>query len=317
VRWVLPLIAAAAPFWTLHAASAFARGAQDLRIRDDVELVVLDAEVRDAKAMFVPNLGKGDFRVYDNGKPQEISQFEKADLPVAIGLVVDNSVSMGSKKAAVVSAALSFAGESNPGDEFFVVNFNEHVRFGLPRGQAFSSDLHALRGALYLGRCEGQTALYDAVRLALDHLKTSHLERRTLIVVSDGKDNASRTSAEELFRAAQSSETTIYTVGLASPGDEDFNAGPLRKLANISGGEFFQPLDTREASAALHRIAQSVRARYLLAYAAPAPLHGNGDLHRIRLTAHRQGQPLRVRCRTEYRRPNGGGGKEGESGWRP
>ena len=143
-----------------------------------------------------------------------ITEFSGADAPVSVGLVVDDSGSMRSKKAEVVVAGLAFAKESNPKDEFFVVNFNNYVVNGLGPHLPFTDNLQKLRAALYYGTPMGQTALYDAVAHALAHLERSHHEARTLIVVSDGGDNVSKTTLPEVLNLIQASRATVYTVGL-------------------------------------------------------------------------------------------------------
>ncbi len=132
--------------------------------------------------------------------------------------------------AEVILAGLAFAKESNPEDEFFVVNFNNRVTRGLPAKVAFTDDLQALRSALYYGQAEGQTALYDAIAYALQHLERSHREKRTLIVVSDGGDNVSRTNLSELMKLIEASRATIYTIGLYDPEDRDLNPASFAQL---------------------------------------------------------------------------------------
>ncbi len=150
--------------------------------------------VKDPRGGYVTGLTKDDFQVFEDGRPQKISEFGSVDTPVTVGLVVDNSGSMRLKRPQVVLAGLAFAKESNPKDEFFVVNFNSRVLRGLPDKIAFTDDLKMLRAALYYGMPTGQTALYDAIAYSLKHLELSRQDKRTLIVVSDGGDNVSRTS---------------------------------------------------------------------------------------------------------------------------
>ena len=169
-------------------------------ISDNVNLVVLDVSVKDPRDGYVSGLHKEDFRVFEDRNPRAITQFGNEDLPVTVGLVVDNSGSMLRKRPEVITAGLAFAKESNPRDEFFVINFNNSVVRGLPERTLFTDDLNALRAALYYGQPQGQTALYDAVAYALKHLELRHQERRALIVVSDGGDNVSRTPLGELLR---------------------------------------------------------------------------------------------------------------------
>src|SRR5690348_10370710 len=160
-------------------------------ISDNVDLVLLDVGVRDTNGHFVASLNRSNFSVFEDGRKVEIRNFNTFDMPVALGLVVDNSGSMLEKRVGVINAGLAFARESNPGDQFFVVNFNDSVTRGLPPGVRFTDNLQMLRKALYFGVARGQTALYDALAYSLKHLELSSLQRRSLIVVSDGRDNVS------------------------------------------------------------------------------------------------------------------------------
>ena len=234
-------------------------------ISDNVNLVVLDVSVKDLHHGYVSGLHKEDFRVFEDGNPRSITQFGSEDLPVTVGLVVDNSGSMLRKRPEVVTAGLAFAKESNPRDEFFVINFNNSVVRGLPERTLFTDDLQALRAALYFGQPQGQTALYDAVAYALKHLEFSHRERRALIVVSDGGDNVSRTPLHELMRLIEASRATVYTVGLFDPEANDLNPRVLRRFASASGGQYFEPaLD--EVVPVFANISKDLRNRYTLAF---------------------------------------------------
>ena len=204
-------------------------------ISDNVNLVLLDVSVKRQNGGYVAGLHKTNFRVFEDGRPREITQFSSIDSPVTIGLVVDNSGSMRPKKPDVIMAGLSFARQSNAQDEFFVVNFNNWVVRGLPREVMFTDKLQELRAALFYGQPAGQTALYDAIAYSLNHLEYAHQEKRTLIVVSDGGDNTSRTSFSELIKMIEASRASIYTVGLYDRDDPDANPGILRRIAAVSG----------------------------------------------------------------------------------
>jgi VWFA-related protein len=222
------------------------------------------------------------------------------DAPVTVGLVIDNSGSMRLKRAQVVTAGLAFARESNPHDQFFVVNFNDGIHFGLPSPLAFTDQLQTLRSALYYGKPAGQTALYDATAAALHHLEASTRDKRTLIIVSDGGDNVSRTSLGEVLAMAQASRATIYSVGLLDPDDRDLNPKVLKKLSAVTGGEFLQPQTSEEVMGAFHRICRDVRSRYSIGYV-PA-LEGNRRfVHKVKVTAKDpDGRKLSVLTRTSY-----------------
>jgi Ca-activated chloride channel homolog len=269
-------------------------------ISDNVNLVLLDVSVRDPRGGYVRNLTKEDFQVSEDGRPQKITQFGSVDTPVTVGLVVDDSGSMRLKRPQVVLAGLAFAKESNPQDEFFVVNFNDRVVRGLPDRIAFTDSLQKLRAALYYGDPNGQTALYDAIAYSLKHLELSRQDKRTLIVVSDGADNVSRISLSDLMTFVQASRATIYTVGLFDPENTDRNPNVLRKLAKVSGGEFFEPSTLEDVVPVFHKISADIRNRYSIGYV-PADIEAKRALRSVRVTAvgkdHRK---LIARTRTAY-----------------
>ena len=235
-------------------------------ISDNVNLVLLDVSVKAAKGGYVTGLQKNNFQVFEDGQSRQITHFASVDTPVTIGLVVDNSGSMRGRKPEVVMAGLSFAKQSNPLDEFFVVNFNNSVIRGLPESVMFTDKLQQLRAALFYGNPAGQTALYDAIAYSLKHLEYAHREKRTLIVVSDGGDNVSSTALPDLMKMVEASRATIYTVGLYDPDDPDLNPGVLRKIAAVSGGEFFEPQKLDDVLPVFDKIAQDIRNTYTIGY---------------------------------------------------
>jgi len=161
-------------------------------------LVLLDVSVKDSAGGFVSGLSKDNFKVFENGKPEQISQFSAADIPVSVGIAVDESGSMLPKRAQVVTAAWVFIQASNPMDEMFVVNFNETARRGLPDYMLFSDNPKQLRSALWEGNPEGRTALYDAIELSLHQLQFARQAKKALIVISDGGDNHSTHTLQQV-----------------------------------------------------------------------------------------------------------------------
>jgi Ca-activated chloride channel homolog len=270
-------------------------------IKSDVELVLLDVGVKDRKGGFVTGLDAHNFQVFEEGRPEPITQFARADTPVTLGLVVDNSGSMRPKRAEVITAGLAFAKESNPRDEFFVVNFNNNIVPGLPDHVPFTDNIQLLRRALYHGVPSGRTALYDAIATALNHIQLGARDKHTLIVVSDGGDNESQINLAGLLHIIQSSRVTIYTVGLFDRDNRDRNPGVLRKIANLSGGEFFMPASLDDVGPAFHEIAQEIRSRYTIGYLPDT--HLDRATHRVRtikVVAKAGNQKLVVHTRTSY-----------------
>jgi VWFA-related protein len=277
-------------------------GAQDrdpFTITDNVNLVLLDVSVKDKAGGYVSGLTKNDFEVFDSGRLAPINQFSGEDAPVTVGLILDDSGSMRPKRPGVVLAGLAFAKESNPKDEFFVVNFNDHVSPGLPPQVAFTDNINLLHQALYMGQPEGKTSLYDAIALGLRHLERGHHEKRTLIVVSDGGDNASHLSQAAVMTLIQESRATIYTVGLIDPYDSDLNPGVLRRIANVSGGQYFEPREMDDVIPVLRKISKDIRKRYTLGFT-PQLEKNEGTLHAIKVIARQEGRKLIVRTRSSY-----------------
>lgn len=268
-------------------------------ISDNVNLVLLDVSVKDANGGYATNLKRGSFQVFDNGQAHTITHFSSVDTPVTIGLIVDNSGSMRAKRPEVISAGLAFAKQSNPQDEFFVVNFNNTVVPGLPRHLPFTDNLQILRTALYYGEPVGQTALYDAIAYGLQHLQLSHRDKRTLVVVSDGGDNVSMVKLPALLHLLESARATVYTVGLYDPEDRNAHLAVLKKLSRISGGRFFQPATAADIGPVFDGIARDIRSCYTLGYA-PNTNNANRTTHTVKVIARENGRKLEVRTRTSY-----------------
>jgi len=271
---------------------------EPFKIVDDVNLVLLDVSVKDARGGYVTDLPKDAFHISVDGKPQTISEFSRVDAPVTIGLIVDNSGSMRYRRKEVVLSGLAFAKESNPKDEFFVVNFNNTVQPGLPSNVLFTDNLELLHKALYMGQSVGQTALYDAVSYGLKHLERAHLDKRTLIVVSDGGDNVSHLKQAGVLNLIEESRATVYTIGILDPQDNDLKPAILKKFARISGGQYFQPQTMEDVPKVLSKISQDIRNRYSLGFNPPSG--APNQTHQIKVTASSEGRKLVVRSRTAY-----------------
>jgi Ca-activated chloride channel family protein len=265
-----------------------------------VDLVVLHPAVRDRKGGFVSDLRKENFQVFEDGKPQTIRVFQHEDVPVAVGLVVDNSGSMGRKRDEVTAAALAFVRSSNPQDEMFVVNFNERVSFGLRNTALFSARPGELEAALNDVPANGKTALYDAIDAGLAHLNRATLDKKVLIVISDGGDNASRHTLGSVLERAGRSKAIIYTVGLFDDDDEDSNPGLLKKIASVTGGEAYLPKETAKVVPICRRIAEDIRNQYTIGYVSSNPKLDN-SYRTVRVTATGpHGEKYHVRARAGY-----------------
>ena len=267
--------------------------------RSEVRLVLLDVAVKDHRGAFVTGLTKSDFHVVEDGRRQPITVFDRSDRPVTVGILVDESRSMTPKRDATLAAAEIFIRQSNSDDEMSVLNFNGRIRPGLPEGTPFSGNLAALRAALHRGIPEGKTALNDAVVEGLEHLKLGTRDRKALIVISDGGDNASKHKRAEVLDLVARSTATIYSVGLYDVEDADRDPGILRRFAALTGGEAYFPQSLDEMEPICRGIATEIRNRYTIGY---VPHEGTRAVRHIRVSASsRSLGKLTVHTRNSYR----------------
>ena len=298
----LPLIAPAARAQQAFNSELPAR--TPYKISVNVSSVVLHATVLNHQGAAVSGLQKGNFEVFEDGVPQQIQYYSHEDNPVTVGLVLDNSGSMGPKRTEVIAAALVFAHSSNPQDQMFVVNFNEHVRFGLPADVPFTDQTSELQVALSTFKTDGETALYDALAAAIGHLKKGNRDKKVLIVVSDGGDNASQYTLRQVLAMAVQSNAIIYTIGIYTEEDPDQKPDALRQLSRATGGEAFFPRSIPDVVPVCEQIARDIREQYTLAYA-PANRTQDGAYRviQVKVTAPGYGR-LSVRTRAGYYSPS-------------
>jgi len=278
------------------------------------ELVVLHVTVKERNGAFVAGLPQDAFNVVEDGRAQTVRFLTDTDTPVTVGVLIDSSGSMFQSRPLVIAGAAAFAEASHPGDEIFALAFNENVSPALPPSAPFTSDSTVLRAALERSvNAWGRTALYDAISAGVDYLSRGSRERKALIVLSDGGDNASRATREEAVRKAQASNAVIYTVALIDQGSRDANPKLLEELAQASGGQSFRPERPREIADALGQIARDIRHTYTVGYA-PTNTARDGTFRSVRVVVTApHGRPLVVRSRRGYVAGKGERGK-GEGG---
>jgi Ca-activated chloride channel family protein len=237
------------------------------KIRVDVNLVVLHTTVLDDRGRFADGLKEENFRVLEDKAEQKLAVFKREDIPVSMGLVIDNSGSMRDKRPRVNAAALTLVEASNPQDEAFVVNFNDD--FYLDLDKDFSSSIPELKEALERIDSRGSTALYDAVIGSLDHVKKGAKDKKVLLVVTDGEDNTSHNSLEKTIKEVQKTDTVIYTIGLLSE-ESKKNAKRARRaleeIAKASGGLAYFPENVADVKDICENVAHDIRNQYTLAY---------------------------------------------------
>ena len=279
------------------------RDGEQYTIAVDVDLVVFNVTVTDSKGRHVSGLKASDFQILEENRLQDIKLFNAEDVPASVGLIIDNSGSMREKRADVAKAALAFADASNSEDEMFVVNFNEKVYLGLPPSIPFTNDLDQIRSALLRTAPNGLTALYDALAVGIEHLKTGTRDRKALVVLSDGGDNASRHSLNDVLQIAQQSSATIYTIGIYDDTDLDRNPRVLRKIAGLSGGRAYFPDSLDDLEQVWRDIAGGIRSQYTIGYHSSNP-NRDGMFRKVKITASRNGgRGLRVTTRNGYLAP--------------
>jgi len=266
--------------------------------KKDVEEVILHATVFDEQQRLVPGLDRDAFTVFENGVPQPITSFRRQDVPVAMGIVVDNSGSMREKRDEVNRAVLNLIRASNPQDEIFVVNFSQ--RYYLD--QDFTADVHLLQAALQQVSSAGSTALYDALTASAVHLKNNpRLDKKVLLVITDGQDNMSQETLEEALHGLQQvNGPTLYAVGLTGGGLEGRGREALQRLARGTGGVAYFPETLDEVGDITRTVARDIRSQYMIAYR-PKKQNIKPDDQSVHVEARASGYgKLTVRTRSGY-----------------
>lgn len=286
-------------FVSLSLASLFAQDDQ-ATFRSDTRLVVLHASVIDAKGKLLTNLQREAFKVFENGQAQQLRIFRREDVPVSLGLIVDNSGSMRNKRQKVESAALAMVKASNPKDEVMVVNYNDEAYEDVP----LTSDIKKMEEGLSRIDARGGTRMYDSISMTIDRLreKGKH-DKKVIMLITDGNDNASETKLEELIRkvSSGSNSVVIHCIGLLE--EEERSAGrkakrALEQLATATGGLYYFPKDLNEVETISKEVAHDIRNQYVLAYS-PSLQTLDGTFRTIKVTANGPNRPT-VRTRSGY-----------------
>lgn len=263
-----------------------------------VQEVVLHATVVDQRSRLVTNLNKNDFTVYENGEPQQITRFTREDIPVSIGILVDNSGSMRDKRQAVNTAALDLVKGSNPEDEVFIVNFSDEAIIDTD----LTSDIAKMQEGLQQVDSRGGTALYDAVVASADYLaKKGRREKKVLLVITDGEDNASTDTLEQAVRRVQDdSGPMVYSIGILGGEREKRARRALEQLALHTGGVAFFPKDLGDVDQIARAVARDIRNQYSIYYRPTRPQE-QGGFRQVKVDAHAPGYGrLQVRTRSGY-----------------
>ena len=268
------------------------------------ELVVLHVNVFDGRSDAVADLPASAFQVLEDDTPQQIAFFSNEDVPVAVGLIVDNSGSMIARRGMVLAGTKAFAESSHPKDEVFAIVFNEHVRHGLPDNILFTQNHTQIQTAVSRFAPGGMTALHDAVIEGLEHLQEASHQKRVLVVLSDGEDNASMHSQDVMLERAARSDALIYTVSTADLVSSVGRPGVLKQLARVTGGASYRPKSEQAVIDAFREIAENIRRGYSIGYAPTNNKH-DGRFRRVKVTVHAPGHKnLSVSARDGYLAPH-------------
>jgi Ca-activated chloride channel family protein len=269
----------------------------DFVIKKQVQEVVIHATVVDKNQRMVTDLDRAAFKVFEDGQTQNITSFRHEDIPVAMGIVIDNSGSMREKREKVNKAALNLVRASNQEDQVFVVNFNDEYFLD----QDFTSDINKLREALEKVEARGGTALYDAVVASADQSKGSSLQKKVLFVVTDGEDTASRESLEQAVkRIQQENGPTVYAIAILGDERQRRTRRVLETICERTGGIAFFPKTVDEVDEISRQVAHDIRNQYTIGYKPTNPKSAGG-YRAIRVEADARGHgKLTVRTRSGY-----------------
>ena len=269
-------------------------------IQRSVDLVVLHVSVTDEHGQFVPGLKEENFHVFEDDSEQKIAVLRQEDTPVSVGLLIDNSGSMFDKREKVNAAALTFVKTSNPEDEVFVAHFNDRYYFD----RDFTHDAGELKKALEQADPSSSTALYDATTTSLERLKSGYLDKKVLLIVSDGEDNSSHYSLDAALHEAQKSSALIYAVGLLreeKPESAERDRQALLALTQATGGSALFPENLEDVESTCTQIARDIRHQYTLAYY-PTNSRKDGSFRtvRVRIVPPPGSGTISARTRTGY-----------------
>ena len=289
--------------------SEVAEARQAPAFRAGIDVVSLSVTVIDPSGRFVTGLEPGQFHVFEDGAVQDVAYFNRANMPVALALLLDTSASMGERMAAAQNAAVGFVRRMQPRDLAELVAFNSDVRVA----QRFTGDQAALERAIRSTTAAGSTSLYNAIYVSLSELRKNRVaterdvRRQAVVVVSDGEDTSSLVDFDELLDLARRSETAIYTIGLRSKADtrdKAYNEADyvLRQLAQETGGRAFFPARVDDLAGVYTQIADELASQYVLGYISKNSRR-DGAWRRVAVQVDRQGATARTR--TGYFGPSG------------
>src|SRR5215831_5903119 len=261
----------------------------------NVDLTEVHVNVTDEKDHPIGNLKKDNFRVFEDRTEQKISVFKHEDIPISLGLVIDNSRSMEPRKERMDAAALSFVRKSNPEDETFIIHFDDTARVD----RDFTDSIPLLERALAGVRPYGQTAIYDALILGLEHMESAKQMKKAILLFTDGVDNSSKHTLSQAIEATKRARVAVYPVGLLSMSGGQKAEDALVHIAEASGGRAYFPQTIDEARLDMERVARDLREQYTLGY---FPSNHNGGWRSVRIEVlPPAGSPASMKLNANYR----------------
>jgi VWFA-related protein len=294
---VMKTIRALLLIYVFSNAVLFAQEDNNFKLNVNVDLTELHVSVTDEKDHPIGNLQRDNFRVFEDQAEQRVSVFKHEDIPVSLGLVIDNSRSMEPRKQRLDAAALAFVRKSNAEDETFIVHFDDTARLD----RDFTNSLPLLEETLASVKPFGQTAIYDALILALDHMKQAKEMKKAILLLTDGVDNSSKHTLSEALDHAKRSQVAVYTVGLLSESGGQKAEDSLVRIAEASGGRAFFPLTVDEARVDMERVARDLREQYTLGYIPSNPSRA-GEWRSVRVEiSPPPGLPRTIKLNANYR----------------
>src|SRR5215471_4350459 len=259
---VIPLLLVSA-LWTQE---------QTFKLNVNVDLTEVHVNVTDEKDHPIGNLQKDNFRIFEDRTEQKISVFKHEDIPLSLGLVIDNSRSMEPRKERMDQASLSFVRKSNSQDETFVIHFDDSARLD----RDFTDSIPLLEETLAGVKPYGQTAIYDALILALEHMESAKQMKKAILLFTDGVDNTSKNTLSQAIEATKRARVAVYPVGLLSQSGGQKAEDALVRIAEASGGRAFFPQTIDEARLDMERVARDLREQYTLGYFSSNGSHSGG-----------------------------------------
>jgi VWFA-related protein len=261
--------------------------------------VLLRVSVTDDDHRPIDCLTREDFTIMEDGRPQTITSFLDPDVPLTVGLVIDAGEGMAGSRDDIDAAALAFARANHPEDEFFAIAFNDTVNDLMSADSPFTHRPAALRCALSQRDIGGRRALYDAVAQGLDHAARGRLDYRALVVISSGRDTASRLTLAQLADRLAGSPTVVYAIGIVAPDEAVADRNVLKRLTSLTGGDAHFVRTSSELTRNLEWIARDIRTSYTFGYVPPDP-EDTEKFREVKVTLARAYGAARLRYRTAY-----------------